>query len=143
MPKRIALLRSNALIRFADALRFQELLVGEKSLYISDKVGRLIPNPNLKTQDYMIMLQHHPVYTGGKRSSGFTRELGEKLRGTGADVHECIRGGQLTCHSPGQIVLYPILDLRNYKVTIIKVTIFLLKIDGYEMVCERAGGNFD
>src|SRR5437899_10475403 len=62
--------------------------------------------------DTLILLEHPPVYTAGRRSDPthlvWTRQQMEAL---GAELHEVDRGGSVTFHGPGQLVGYPILDL--------------------------------
>ncbi|KAG1716764.1 hypothetical protein ID866_362 [Astraeus odoratus] len=65
-------------------------------------------------QDLLLLLQHRPVYTSGRRQT--TDELAaERARLThiGADFVETARGGQLTYHGPGQLVGYPLFDLAR------------------------------
>ncbi|KAI0072357.1 lipoyltransferase [Panus rudis PR-1116 ss-1] len=68
-------------------------------------------------QDYLLLLQHRPVYTTGRRQIATSPEVQaeeERLKRIGADFVTTQRGGQLTYHGPGQIVGYPLLDLgRN------------------------------
>ena len=71
-------------------------------------------------EDTLMMLQHMPVYTLGKRGDesldlpvGGRRALKAT---TGADVVNVGRGGQTTFHGPGQCVLYPVVDLRRRKI---------------------------
>ncbi|KAG6371604.1 lipoyltransferase [Boletus reticuloceps] len=62
--------------------------------------------------DILLLLQHRPVYTSGRRQT--ERELGTehaRLTKLGADFVTTLRGGQLTYHGPGQLVGYPLLDL--------------------------------
>ena len=62
-------------------------------------------------------IQHDHVYTIGKRPN--ERNVlsdAEELRRIGADVHKTRRGGDVTYHGPGQIVLYPILHLRESQI---------------------------
>jgi lipoate-protein ligase B len=62
--------------------------------------------------DTVILLQHTPVFTGGRRAKD--DELlwsTEELAARGAEVHRIDRGGSFTFHGPGQLVVYPILDL--------------------------------
>jgi lipoyl(octanoyl) transferase len=62
--------------------------------------------------DTLILLQHPPVYTLGRRSDpAHVRWTRDQIEATGAEVHEVDRGGSVTFHGPGQLVGYPILDL--------------------------------
>ena len=61
----------------------------------------------------LLLLQHSHVYTLGRRGSETDILVSaEVLRDLDADVHHTDRGGEVTYHGPGQIVGYPILDLR-------------------------------
>lgn len=65
--------------------------------------------------DLLLLLQHRPVYTAGRRQTG--PELDDerrRLNALGADFVTASRGGQMTYHGPGQIVGYPLLDLSRY-----------------------------
>jgi lipoyl(octanoyl) transferase len=62
--------------------------------------------------DTVIMLEHPPVFTSGRRAKD--EELlwsPGTLAARGAEVHRIDRGGSFTFHGPGQLVVYPILDL--------------------------------
>ena len=63
--------------------------------------------------------QFHPVYTCGRREIGtISPEQQTYLRADGrADFVEARRGGQTTFHGPGQLVAYPILDLRRHGIS--------------------------
>lgn len=63
----------------------------------------------------LILLEHNPVYTVGIRDKEYTKEEEAKLRGLGADFHRTNRGGLITFHGPGQLVAYPIINLRNFR----------------------------
>jgi lipoyl(octanoyl) transferase len=60
----------------------------------------------------VILLEHPPVITIGRRT-----ELGSELHvpeGAEVEIAETDRGGKSTFHGPGQLVCYPILDLKNH-----------------------------
>jgi lipoyl(octanoyl) transferase len=62
----------------------------------------------------LFLLQHPPVYTLGRRARREHVLVGEaELRRRGADVVETDRGGGVTFHGPGQLIGYPVLDLRR------------------------------
>jgi lipoyl(octanoyl) transferase len=57
--------------------------------------------------DTILLLEHPPVYTAGKRTGPLDRPVGDP----GAPVIDVDRGGKITWHGPGQIVAYPIMAL--------------------------------
>jgi lipoyl(octanoyl) transferase len=63
--------------------------------------------------DVMLVLEHPPVLTLGRSASEANILAGqEQLEAAGFTVHAIGRGGDVTYHGPGQVVGYPILDLR-------------------------------
>ncbi|KIJ68790.1 hypothetical protein HYDPIDRAFT_147385 [Hydnomerulius pinastri MD-312] len=65
-------------------------------------------------QDILLLLQHRPVYTAGRRQTDDELQAERsRLTKTGADFVTTSRGGQLTYHGPGQLVGYPLLDLAR------------------------------
>ncbi len=65
--------------------------------------------------DVLLFCEHPPVYTFGRNSDEAHLLADEKvLRRKGAEVFHVERGGDVTFHGPGQIVGYPILDLRKH-----------------------------
>ncbi len=65
--------------------------------------------------DTVILLEHDPVITIGK--SGGEKDLlvsEENISERGIDIRRVNRGGKITCHYPGQLVVYPIIDLSGY-----------------------------
>ncbi len=64
--------------------------------------------------DTLILLEHPPVLTLGRNASQANILLRpEELAARGVEVHEINRGGDVTYHGPGQLVGYPIFDLRG------------------------------
>jgi lipoyl(octanoyl) transferase len=92
--------RRLGLVPYGEALDLQKALVEER------RAGRV--------PDLLILLQHPPVITlGVRRDSRSHVTASEQLLAMhGVEVHEAGRGGDVTYHGPGQIVGYPILDLR-------------------------------
>jgi len=84
-------------VAFADALAMQEKLVAEK--HADQSLG-----------DELLLLEHEPVYTIGRTPDQ------SSLRGMAHLPHPLFpinRGGQATYHGPGQLIGYPIIDLRE------------------------------
>ncbi|KAK2079936.1 hypothetical protein QBZ16_002331 [Prototheca wickerhamii] len=88
-----------ALIPYSRGLELQEAL--------AEAVKRhLLP-------DQLLLLQHDKVYTRGKRGSeGDFHASPQQLRDWGIAVHDSPRGGETTYHGPGQLIAYPIVNLR-------------------------------
>ncbi len=64
--------------------------------------------------DTLLLLEHPPVYTRGRRAGAEDLPLGEDFyRARGIDVVDTDRGGRLTYHGPGQLVGYPIMALED------------------------------
>ncbi|KAF2309947.1 hypothetical protein P3X46_020932 [Hevea brasiliensis] len=92
------------LVPYEDAWNWQKDIVREK---------RTLIERNEECPDTLIVLQHQPVYTLGTRSSvGY---LNFDVRDAPYDVYRTERGGEVTYHGPGQLVMYPIINLRNHK----------------------------
>ena len=65
--------------------------------------------------DVLLLLEHHPVYTKGRRATPAELGMGEDwYRMQGIEVTDTDRGGAVTYHGPGQLVGYPIVSLRPY-----------------------------
>ena len=88
-------------VPYAEALQLQKDLVEER------RVGRV--------PDLLILLQHPRVITLGVKGDGGRSNVlatDERLAELGIEISETGRGGDVTYHGPGQIVGYPILDLK-------------------------------
>ena len=93
-------MRRLGVVPYGEALELQKALVEER------RAGRV---PNL-----LLLLQHSPVITLGVRRDSRSHIVASDalLVERGVEVHDAGRGGDVTFHGPGQIVGYPILDLR-------------------------------
>ncbi len=65
--------------------------------------------------DLVFTVEHDPVFTCGRtaRAESFKVPI-ESIREAGIAIHHVERGGDVTYHGPGQVVVYPIVDLRRY-----------------------------
>ena len=65
--------------------------------------------------DVLLLLEHPPTYTRGRRSTPEELPMAaEWYEMQGIAIHDTDRGGRVTYHGPGQLVAYPIVDLRAY-----------------------------
>jgi lipoyl(octanoyl) transferase len=84
--------------------------------------------------DTLVLLQHPPVYTAGRRSEPeHLRWTEERIVDAGAQLHQAYRGGSFTFHGPGQLVGYPILDLGRRP----DVTAYLRKLEEIMILAAR------
>jgi lipoyl(octanoyl) transferase len=86
---------------YADALALQRALVEDR------RAGRI--------GDVLLLVDHPPVLTVGVRGDGGRSHIlasPDALAARGIEVHETGRGGDVTYHGPGQIVGYPIINLK-------------------------------
>jgi lipoyl(octanoyl) transferase len=68
------------------------------------------------TEDVLLLVEHPPVVTLGRGTRPASLPIGPaELGGRGLEVFEVERGGDVTLHAPGQLVGYPILDLRRHR----------------------------
>ena len=92
--------------------------------------------------DTLLLLEHPPVYTRGRRSSDDDLPLGESFYAAqGIDVVEVDRGGLVTYHGPGQLVGYPIMrigDVIGYLRTLEQAIVAAL---GREGLAARGAGD--
>jgi lipoate-protein ligase B len=70
-----------------------------------------------ETPDTLLLLEHPPVFTTGRRGPGDNLRLPVEM--LGAPLVETDRGGDITFHGPGQLIAYPIIDLRANGLTVV------------------------
>ncbi len=84
--------------------------------------------------DVMLILEHWPVYTRGRRSGPGELPMGEDwYRAQGIDIVDVDRGGKVTYHGPGQLVGYPIVavdDVVDYVRTLERGLVSALEREG-------------
>ena len=99
-------------INFEDCFDIQKELQNE---IIQIKLNNRKKNSSKKTPNYLLVVEHDHVYTlgrsGNKNNLLYSNELLNKNK---ISYFQTNRGGDITYHGPGQIVLYPILDLENF-----------------------------
>jgi lipoyl(octanoyl) transferase len=99
--QRLLDVRRLGVVPYGEALELQRALVEDR------RAGRI--------PDTLLLLQHPHVLTLGVRGDGGRSHIlasGDDLSSRGVTVHETGRGGDITYHGPGQLVGYPIIDLK-------------------------------
>lgn len=87
-------------------VEYREALALQESLRAQRQAGEI--------PDVLLLLEHPPVYTRGRRSAPGELPMGEDwYRAQGIDVVDTDRGGKLTYHGPGQLVGYPIMRIDD------------------------------
>lgn len=87
---------------------YKEVLDLQEALFNQNLEAKQKGEP---TQNYLILCQHYPVFTLGK--SGKRENILVSDADLHAEFYKVNRGGDVTFHGPGQLVVYPILDLDS------------------------------
>jgi lipoyl(octanoyl) transferase len=91
------------LVGYEDAARLQQAIAAQRG------AGEV--------PDTLLLLEHPPVYTRGRRTTADELPMGEDwYRMQGIEIVDTDRGGRLTYHGPGQLVAYPIMDISGMSV---------------------------
>lgn len=85
---------------------YGEVLAYQEGLFSSNLDAKIKEQP---TSNTLILCEHPPVYTLGK--SGKSQNILVDKENLNADLFHVTRGGDVTFHGPGQLVVYPVLDL--------------------------------
>ncbi|XP_028172433.1 octanoyl-[acyl-carrier-protein]:protein N-octanoyltransferase LIPT2, mitochondrial [Ostrinia nubilalis] len=67
--------------------------------------------------DTLLLVEHKPVYTVGIRDDTPKNEI-VRLQELGAEFRKTNRGGLITFHGPGQLVAYPVINLKHFKTSV-------------------------
>ena len=106
--RRCRLIEPPGLVPYTTAREWQLQLRAERMACAREKRAPL--------DDALLLLQHSPVYTLGRGATEehlrFDPDHAARL---GLELHRVERGGEVTYHGPGQLVGYPILDLRRHR----------------------------
>uniref|UniRef100_A0A061S2J0 lipoyl(octanoyl) transferase n=2 Tax=Tetraselmis sp. GSL018 TaxID=582737 RepID=A0A061S2J0_9CHLO len=105
MSRRLEIVNKTCkLLKYREGLALQELFAEQVKISQSASC-------------HLLLLQHNPVYTLGKRGRQEDfREAQQDVLRQGIDVEAVPRGGEVTFHGPGQLVAYPIVNLRELRV---------------------------
>jgi lipoyl(octanoyl) transferase len=91
------------LLQYASALELQRDVARRR---ITDEID----------QDVLLLVEHPPVVTLGRTAKGANLVASaELLASQGVELYEVERGGDITFHGPGQLVGYPIMDLKRHR----------------------------
>lgn len=75
----------------------------------AEKAGNIIP------ENHLLFVEHDPVYTLGKSGNEANMLISAiQLRAKHAEFIKVDRGGDITFHGPGQLVVYPVIDLESF-----------------------------
>ena len=130
---------------YKPAWDYQEKLFAE---VIAQKVAnrKLPENEQIETTDYLLFVEHPPVFTLGKSGDEHNLLINhEKLAEEKIDYFKINRGGDITYHGPGQLVGYPIFNLDHFFTDIHKYLRYLeeaivLTLAEYGLVGDRSPG---
>ena len=116
--------RERGCIEYQEAHDLQLKLLGDK-----------VANPELP--DQLLMLEHPPVYTLGRQGRRDSLLVSESwLQEQGVRVVQVERGGDITFHGPGQLVVYPIFDLKRARMAVTEL------VHGLEQVMIQTAAAF-
>ncbi|EFA84130.1 hypothetical protein PPL_03203 [Heterostelium album PN500] len=100
-------------IPYRRSLEYQNILVKKRQIF--DALSEDEKKNTKEIPDILLLLQHPPTYTNGVRNNyNVATEEMDRLKSLGADYVAIRRGGEITYHGPGQLVGYPIINLRNH-----------------------------
>jgi lipoyl(octanoyl) transferase len=160
MEKQIVLFQDLGEMDYKSAWDYQDVLMKE-NLAVKAEVGRrqyetgnstancqlsTVNHFQLPTTNYLLFVEHPPVYTIGKSGKMENLLIKEQERQQrGIEFYQTNRGGDITFHGPGQIVGYPILDLEKFYTDIGRYLreleeVIILTLAEYGIIAGRSAG---
>ena len=143
MSNRAVTIRRLGLIDYKEAWDLQEKIFKE---LVDLKIKNRNENTSFLPQNQLLVCEHPHVFTLGKSGKEDHLLLDNKgLKDNEADYYKINRGGDITYHGPGQLVVYPIFDLEQFFTDIHKYMRFLeeaviLTLSEYGIFGERMEG---
>ena len=99
-------------------LSYEDSWEHQKTIFeniISQKIKNRTLKKKNKTDNYLLIVEHKPIFTIGKSGDTSNLLLNKKqLKSKNIEFKKINRGGDITFHGSGQVVGYPILDLDNF-----------------------------
>ncbi|MGN6399221.1 MAG: lipoyl(octanoyl) transferase LipB [Flavisolibacter sp.] len=147
MERQLVEFRDLGEMEYKQAWDYQETLLQENLKIKKEAQGKeAIPNFKLQTSNYLLFVEHPPVYTLGKSGKIEHVLINEKERNEkGIQFFHTNRGGDITFHGPAQIVGYPILDLEKFYTDIGRYLreleeVIILTLAEYGIIAGRSAG---
>ena len=132
------------IISYPDAVAYQEKLF---AAIVDRKLGNRKGVEAGLPKNHLLFCEHPPVYTLGKNGDPHHLLLNQQeLNENGVTFYQSSRGGDITYHGPGQLVVYPLLDLDQFFTDIHRYMRFLEEaviqvMAGYGLNCGRLSGH--
>jgi len=127
-------------VRRLGVMPYGEALALQRALVEDRRAGRI--------PDTLLLVEHPHVLTLGVRGDGGRSHIlaaAEVLASRGVEIHETGRGGDITYHGPGQVVGYPIIDLKPDRCDVHRYVrdledVLIRTASDYGVVAERVDG---
>ena len=112
MKNNIIVVKDLGVLSYEDSWEHQKTIFEN---IISQKIKNRTLKKKNKTDNYLLIVEHKPIFTIGKSGDTSNLLLNKKqLKSKNIEFKKINRGGDITFHGSGQVVGYPILDLDNF-----------------------------